>query len=77
MGPEGLPEVTGTPLTQTLAVVSVHFDHEDPEARVESGKLMKKKISEIAGNAPVICTHADKSHPENSRHAHENPNPVY
>ncbi|HPR33228.1 MAG TPA: endonuclease/exonuclease/phosphatase family protein, partial [Prolixibacteraceae bacterium] len=49
---------------EDLFFFSVHFDHEDPEARVESGKLMKKKISEIAGNAPVICTGDFNSTPE-------------
>jgi len=34
---------------------SVHFDHQGVKARVESGKLMVKKITEIAGAAPVFC----------------------
>ena len=33
----------------------VHFDHQGVVARVESGKLMVKKIKEIAGNHPAIC----------------------
>lgn len=31
-----------------------HFDHQGVVARVESGKLMVKKIKEIAGNFPAI-----------------------
>ncbi|WP_423130032.1 endonuclease/exonuclease/phosphatase family protein [Gaoshiqia sp. Z1-71] len=34
---------------------SVHFDHEGVEARKESGKLMVRKINEIAGGFPVFC----------------------
>lgn len=34
---------------------SVHFDHQGVVARIESGKLMVKKIVEIAGDFPVIC----------------------
>ena len=45
-------------------VFNVHFDHEGVVARKESGKLMVKKISEIAGNTPVICTGDFNSTPE-------------
>lgn len=37
-------------------VFNVHFDHQGKTARVESGKLMLKKIREIAGNEPVLLT---------------------
>lgn len=37
-------------------VFNVHFDHQGKIARVESGKLMVKKINEIAGNKPVVLT---------------------
>ncbi len=37
-------------------VFNVHFDHQGKVARVESGKLMIKKIKEIAGNKPVLLT---------------------
>ncbi|MGD9558836.1 MAG: endonuclease/exonuclease/phosphatase family protein [Mangrovibacterium sp.] len=43
---------------------SVHFDHQGVKARVESGKLMVKKITEIAGAAPVICVGDLNSTPE-------------
>lgn len=43
---------------------NVHFDHEGVVARRESGKLMVKKIKEIAGNAPAICTGDFNSTPE-------------
>lgn len=35
---------------------NVHFDHQGVVARVESAKLMLKKLKEIAGNAPVLLT---------------------
>lgn len=43
---------------------SVHFDHQGVKARVESGKLMVKKITEIAGAAPVFCVGDLNSTPE-------------
>ena len=43
---------------------NVHFDHQGVLARVESGKLMVKKIKEIAGNAPVFCVGDLNSTPE-------------
>ncbi len=42
----------------------VHFDHQGVVARRESGKLMVKKIKEIAKNAPVICVGDFNSTPE-------------
>lgn len=35
---------------------NAHFDHQGKIARVESSKLMIKKIKEIAGNAPAVFT---------------------
>lgn len=35
---------------------NAHFDHEGKIARVESSKLMIKKIKEIAGNTPAVFT---------------------
>ncbi|MDR1380646.1 MAG: endonuclease/exonuclease/phosphatase family protein [Tannerella sp.] len=43
---------------------NVHFDHEGVTARRESGQLMIRKITEIAGNAPVIATGDYNSTPE-------------
>jgi endonuclease/exonuclease/phosphatase family metal-dependent hydrolase len=43
---------------------NVHFDHQGVIARRESGKLMVKKIAEIAGKEPVICTGDFNSTPE-------------
>ena len=37
-------------------VFNVHFDHQGKIARVESARLMLKKINEIAGNEPVMLT---------------------
>lgn len=45
-------------------VFNVHFDHQGVVARQESGKLMVKKIKEIAKDAPVICTGDFNSRPE-------------
>lgn len=41
---------------KTFYFFNVHFDHQGVIARKESGKLMVRKISEIAGNNPVILT---------------------
>lgn len=35
---------------------NVHFDHQGKIARIESGKLMVKKIAEIAGKEPALLT---------------------
>lgn len=35
---------------------NVHFDHQGVVARIESSKLILKKINEIAGNKPVLLT---------------------
>lgn len=43
---------------------SVHFDHQGVIARQESGKLMVKKIKEIAGNNLAICVGDFNSTPE-------------
>lgn len=37
-------------------VFNVHYDHQGVTARRESSKLILKKISEIAGNHPVLLT---------------------
>ena len=49
---------------KTFFFFNVHFDHQGKIARIESGKLMVKKIQEIAGNNPVICTGDFNSTPE-------------
>lgn len=43
---------------------NVHFDHRGVEARKQSGKLMVKKIKEIAKNSTVFCTGDFNSTPE-------------
>lgn len=43
---------------------SVHFDHQGVKARQESGKLMVKKIKEIAKNTLAICVGDFNSTPE-------------
>lgn len=43
---------------------NVHFDHQGVIARIESGKLMIRKIKEIAQDAPVILTGDFNSTPD-------------
>ncbi len=43
---------------------SVHFDHQGMIARRESGKLMVRKIREIAGSVPVVCAGDFNSTPD-------------
>lgn len=49
---------------QDFYFFNVHFDHEGVVARRESGKLMVRKIAEIAGKAPTICTGDFNSTPD-------------
>ncbi len=43
---------------------SVHFDHQGVKARQESGKLMVRKIKEIAGKTPAVLVGDFNSTPE-------------
>jgi len=47
-----------------FAVFNTHFDHVGPIARVESAKLLVKKVDEIAKDLPVIITGDFNSVPE-------------
>ena len=49
---------------QTFYFFSAHFDHQGVVARRESGKLMVRQITGIAGNAPVICAGDFNSTPD-------------
>lgn len=49
---------------QEFYFFSVHFDHQGVVARRESGKLMVRKMLEIAHNAPVICAGDFNSTPD-------------
>jgi endonuclease/exonuclease/phosphatase family metal-dependent hydrolase len=40
---------------RTFFAFNAHFDHQGNTARMESAKLMLTMISNIAGNAPVVC----------------------
>ncbi len=51
-------------------VFNAHFDHEGVIARKESGKLMVKKIREIAGDHPVIFCGDLNSTPETEQIKH-------
>ncbi|WPP51262.1 endonuclease/exonuclease/phosphatase family protein [Catalinimonas niigatensis] len=44
------------PSGDTLYYFNTHFDHRGEQAREESAKLIRKKISEIAGDSPVVVT---------------------
>ncbi|GHT22798.1 endonuclease [Bacteroidia bacterium] len=46
---------------------NLHFDHQGVVAREESGKLMVRKIKEIAKDATVICTGDFNSTPETAQ----------
>ena len=39
-----------------LFVFNTHFDHKGPQARLESAKLLRKRIEQITREAPVIVT---------------------
>jgi endonuclease/exonuclease/phosphatase family metal-dependent hydrolase len=49
---------------KTFYVFNVHFDHQGRIARLESGKLMVKKMQEIVKDYPVICMGDFNSTPE-------------
>jgi len=49
---------------KTFYFFSVHFDHQGRIARIESGKLMVKKMQEIAKDVPVVCVGDFNSTPE-------------
>jgi endonuclease/exonuclease/phosphatase family metal-dependent hydrolase len=40
----------------TLYFFNTHFDHRGEEARLQSARLIRQKIDEISGSAPVIVT---------------------
>ncbi|WP_443939841.1 endonuclease/exonuclease/phosphatase family protein [Pedobacter sp. MW01-1-1] len=41
---------------RTFMVFNTHYDHVGVQARIESAKLIKQKIAEIAPNLPVVFT---------------------
>jgi endonuclease/exonuclease/phosphatase family metal-dependent hydrolase len=41
---------------QRLFFFNTHFDHKGVKARLESAALVRKKVAQIAGDAPVIIT---------------------
>lgn len=55
---------------KSFYVFNVHFDHQGVVARRESGKLMVKKIQEIAKDATVILTGDFNSTPESEQIQH-------
>ncbi|MFB9053986.1 endonuclease/exonuclease/phosphatase family protein [Formosa undariae] len=49
---------------KTFYLFNTHFDHKGKEARLESAKLISKKINTIAKNEPVIVTGDFNSAPD-------------
>jgi endonuclease/exonuclease/phosphatase family metal-dependent hydrolase len=41
---------------QEFTFFNTHFDHRGPQARLESGKLIARKIHEIAGEGPALLS---------------------
>lgn len=41
---------------KAFVVISVHFDHEGVVSRRESAKLLLRKVAELGGGLPVLCT---------------------
>lgn len=52
---------------KSFYVFNSHFDHQGKKARIESAKLMVKKIVEIANDAPVIAMGDFNSTPESEQ----------
>ncbi len=44
------------PAAKPVTFFNTHFDHRGPVARLESAKLIRKKISEISGECRVVLT---------------------
>lgn len=44
------------PTAKPITFFNTHFDHRGPQARLESAKLIRKKISEVSGECRVILT---------------------
>jgi endonuclease/exonuclease/phosphatase family metal-dependent hydrolase len=41
---------------QELFAINTHFDHQGQQARLESAKLLRRRIAELAGERPVVLT---------------------
>ncbi|MCM1348357.1 MAG: endonuclease/exonuclease/phosphatase family protein [Firmicutes bacterium] len=53
------------PSGKVFVFMNLHMDHVGKKARVEAAKLVKQKISEVAGDAPAIVTgdfNVDQTH---------------
>lgn len=44
------------PTAKPITFFNTHFDHRGPQARLESARLIRKKISEVSGECRVILT---------------------
>jgi endonuclease/exonuclease/phosphatase family metal-dependent hydrolase len=49
---------------QEFYFFNTHFDHRGPEARLESGKLIARKVRELAGESPALLSGDFNSTPE-------------
>lgn len=57
------------PSGDTIYYFNTHFDHRGEQAREESAKLIRQKITEIAGNTPVIVTGDFNASPDSAPYA--------
>ncbi|QDV32796.1 endonuclease/exonuclease/phosphatase family protein [Tautonia plasticadhaerens] len=44
------------PGSPPIAVFNTHFDHRGPQARLESARLIRRKVAELAPNSRVVVT---------------------
>lgn len=57
------------PSGDTVYYFNTHFDHRGEQAREESAKLIREKITEIAGDAPVLVTGDFNASPDSAPYA--------
>jgi endonuclease/exonuclease/phosphatase family metal-dependent hydrolase len=52
-----------------LLFANVHFDHRGQQARRDSARLMRRKLLELAGDAPIVLVGDFNATPDSSPHA--------
>lgn len=57
-------ELTDLATGQAFYHFNTHFDHRGDTARAESARLLRRRIAEIAGDAPVVVTGDFNAEPE-------------
>lgn len=53
----------------TLYYINTHFDHRGEQAREESARLIRQKITELAGDTPVVVTGDFNATPDSAPYA--------